>query len=223
MDELDLALRPTAVIESDHPLITALADRLTANASDPAERARRLFEHTRDSIAYTVRAPFHLLEHYRATGILARGSGYCVQKSIVLVALARAARIPARLVFADIVNQRIPDGLAEAMGSCKFVWHCYTELHLGGRWLQATPSFDRALCERHAFPLVRFDGTRDAILPPVDEQGRPFVEYLAHHGSYPDLPPLDEMLAAWDRAYGAERVALWRQAASQESTTVPGL
>ena len=211
VQEMQQFLEPTESIEAKHPRIIELSEGIVSGISAVPDRASRLFEHVRDEIGYTVHSQFHDISHYRATATINRGWGFCVQKSIVLVSLCRAAGIPARLVFADIINHRIPDALVEMMGSNLFVHHCYTELHIDGRWLQATPSFDRGLCEKHQYPLVEFDGSQHAILPALDTAGRPFVEYVAHHGSFADLD-LEPMLAHWVEAYGDERVARWRAA-----------
>ena len=96
--------------------LTSRTAGIRVDASDEADRARRLFEWTRDQIRYTVYAPFHLPEHYRPTRVWDWGAGYCVQKAVFLVSLARAAGIPARLVFADIINHRTPEALAGHTG-----------------------------------------------------------------------------------------------------------
>ncbi|MBN2497615.1 MAG: transglutaminase family protein [Deltaproteobacteria bacterium] len=212
MEDLQAFVEPTEVIDSHHPRIRELAAEACAGADGQAERARRLFERVRDGIRYTVNAPFHLREHYRASAVLARGYGYCVQKAVVLAAAARASGIPARLAFADIINHRAPAALVERMGSRVFTYHSYTELLLAGRWLQVTPAFDRALCAERGFPLVVFDGHDDAIFPALDEAGQPFVEYVIRRGSFADLP-FEEILAGWIAAYGSERVEEWSRAA----------
>jgi transglutaminase-like putative cysteine protease len=179
-----------------------------------------LFLFVRDGIRYSMVVPFFAPEHYRASAVLARKSGYCVQKAVLLAALARAAGIPARLVFVDIRNHRAPERVIEMMGTNLFTYHSYTELYLGGRWVAATPAFDRITCEQQGYPLVVFDGQHDAIFPPVDDQGRPFVEYVHTHGTYPDVP-LEELLRAWERAYGKQRVTAWKKAFVEG--LVPGL
>ena len=113
-------LQATESIEAKPPRIIELSERIVSGATSVPEKASRLFEHVRDQIGYTVHSPFHNISHYRATATIDRGWGFCVQKSIVLVSLCRAAGIPARLVFADIVNHRIPDALIEMMGSKLF-------------------------------------------------------------------------------------------------------
>ncbi len=198
------------IIETGHERIRALVAPLRLAASDPADLARRIFELARDSAVYSPYVPFYERAHYRATTTLDRGRGFCVQKAVVLVTLARAVEIPARLVFVDMRNHRAPQHLIDILGSDLFTWHCYGRLFIDGQWLDATPAFDRALCEEHDLPLVEFDGHKSAIFPTKDNAGRPYVEYVTHHGVFDDVP-LAPMLAAWDSVYGAEKVADWRQ------------
>jgi len=67
-----------------------------------------LFYFVRDEIKYTIYISKLREKDNRATEILSRKKGYCVQKAVLLVALARASGIPARLRFADIVNFKLP-------------------------------------------------------------------------------------------------------------------
>jgi hypothetical protein len=207
---VDEFLKPTETIECDHPRIVALAKEITEGAQDEHEKARRLFLWVRDQVEYSLYNPFFLMEHYTATGILDRGQGYCVQKSLVLVTLARASGIPSRLIFADMRNHLVPDNFLEMAGTNLFVYHCYTDMHLGGKWIQMTPSFHKQLCEEMGYPIVEFDGHNTAIFPPTDSKGRQFVEYIHNHGPFPDVP-LEPMLKAWEDAYGHDRVTLWKQ------------
>jgi transglutaminase-like putative cysteine protease len=210
MEDISTYLHPTPAVESDHPRIVALCRQLGAGTTDERERARRLFRYVRDTLAYSLHNPMFRIEHYRATAVLDRGRGFCVQKAVVLCALARAAGIPARLIFADIINHRAAARMREVLGGEIFVYHCYVEMHLGDGWLQMTPSFERSLCEEHGYPLVDFNGKDSAIFPPTDAAGRPFVAYLRHHGRFADVPLLP-MLAAWETAYGKAQVDLWRR------------
>lgn len=204
-------LRPTATIESTHPRIVALAGQIAKGAEDEYEKARRLFLWVRDQVAYSLINPFFLPEHYRATGILERGRGYCVQKAVVLCTLGRASGIPSRLIFADIKNHLAPENFLQLAKTNLFVYHSYTDMYLGGEWIQMTPAFDRKLCEKVGYPLVEFDGRHTAIFAPQDEQGRKFVEYVRHHGAFEDVP-LKPMLDAWEAAYGRDQVEAWKQA-----------
>jgi len=211
LSDQQIYLQPTETIECDHPRITALAKETTEGAGDEHEKARRLFLWVRDRVKYALDNPFWLLEHYKATGILDRGQGYCVQKAMVLCTLGRASGIPSRLIFADIINHKVPQTFLEMAGTNLFVYHCYTDMYLGGEWVQMTPAFHKKLCDEMGYPLVEFDGYHSAIFAPTDENGRRFVEYIRNHGPFADVP-LEPMLKAWEDAYGRDKIELWKSA-----------
>lgn len=204
-------LRPTEVLDSDHPDLIHFAGHVTQGMSDPREQARRLFYTVRDEIAYDVHTPFFLPEHYRASSILKRGRGFCVPKACLLCAACRAIGIPSRLGFADIRNYGASSELIEMMGCNLFTFHGFVELFLGGQWIKVTPAFDRKVYETHNIAPVEFDGYTDAVLPSHDLNGNPYVEYVSYHGSFEDLP-LDRILEAWRDVYGADRVRAWTDA-----------
>ncbi len=214
----DLApfLAPTYTVESEHPTVLALKQRACHGVDDDHQRARRLFLLARDSIRYSPYTPFFALEHFKATATLKRGSGQCIQKAVLLTSLLRSAGIPSRLVFADITNDLARDNVFEFLGTNLLVYHSYVQLYLDGAWLAVTPAFDRELCLEHGFPLVDFDGWREAVFPRHDSLGRSFVQYHAHHGTFADLP-LERILRAWSRAYGPQRLESWKRALRQES------
>ncbi|MBI5489328.1 MAG: transglutaminase domain-containing protein [Deltaproteobacteria bacterium] len=186
-------LAATEFIESDAPEIRELA--VSLRGPTPQATAVALFDWVRDRIRYDPKAAVDDRDSYRATRVLARGSGYCVQKAILLAALARAAGIPARLGFADVRNHQSPAWLREAMGTDVFIFHGYVEFLLGGRWVKATPAFDEASSRKAGVLPVTLDGTNDAMLHPVDPRGHPYIEYLRDRGSYVDAP-VDEIRAA---------------------------
>ncbi len=203
-------LAASDIFETGHPRVRHLVDPLLEAAAGEVDLARRIFERARDAVAYSPYVPFSDRVHYRASTTLERGRGYCVQKAVLLVTMARAAGIPGRLVFVDMRNHQAPPHLVRLLGTNLFTWHCYARLLIRSRWLDATPAFDRAICEEHQLPLLRFDGQSSAIFPARDDLGRPYAEYTAHHGVFDDVP-LGPMLSAWNRAYGAEKVNRWRR------------
>ena len=213
-EQADRYLAPTATIDCNHPSIARIVGRVGGDSSDVYELASKLFAWARDEIAYDVESPFFLPEHYRASFVVERGRGFCIQKAVVLAAFCRRARIPARLVFADIRNHRAPRELVEMMGTDVFAHHCYNELWLGGRWVKVVCSFDKRLCERHDFPLVEFDGRHDALFPDRDAAQRPFVEYVKVHGPRDDVD-VGEVLEAWEKTYGRYRVQEWKRVLSE--------
>lgn len=184
--DLGPALRPTYFIESEAPAIVELARSLEGDT--PTATAIALFYWVRDHIRYDAAAAVDDRPWYRATAILERKSGYCVQKAVLLCALARAAGIPARLGFADVRSHKIAPGLLRLMGTNLFVFHGYVELFLDGRWLKATPAFDPETTRLTGALPVELDGTGDAMLHPVDPEGHPHIEYVRRRGSFADLP-----------------------------------
>ncbi len=196
---MDPYLAPTAFIQSDAPAIVSLAASLARET--PRETAIAAFDWVRDEIRYDPYTAVGGPETYAASAVLARKRGYCVHKAVLLTALCRAAGIGARLGFADVRNHQTPPAMLELMGTDLFVFHGYTELFLDGRWLKATPAFDRASAVKAGALLVELDGSNDAMLHPVDPEGHPHIEYVRDRGHYADLP-LDEILHTLAQTYG---------------------
>jgi hypothetical protein len=73
-------------------------------------------------------------------------------------------------------------------------------LLLDGRWVKATPAFNVEMCRRFGVKTLEFDGTRDSLLQPYDEQNRRHMEYLRDHGLFDDLP-YERAVADWRAGY----------------------
>jgi transglutaminase-like putative cysteine protease len=199
-NELAAYLRPTPCVESDAPAVLAFAARVTDGAATARERAVRLFYAVRDEIRYDPYGVILTQEGLRATAVLERGAGFCVAKAVVLAAAARAAGIPARLGFADVRNHLTTERLRTQMGTDVFAFHGYTELHLDGRWVKATPTFNQSLCERFGVKPLEFDGENDSLLHPFDAAGQRHMEYLRDRGTHADVP-IEEMRAIFAEHY----------------------
>ena len=188
MDNFQPYLKPTEAIDSEHEMIQELAEKLTHDCTSEVEKAIKLFYFVRDSIRYNIYMASVFLEDFKASTVLRRGKGYCVQKAVLLTALGRAALIPSRLSFAKIKNHRIPAHLMEKMGTNIFPRHGYNQFFLSGKWISAAATFDRELCTKNKLPTVEFDGIHDAILPQTDLNGNPYIEYLEKYDPQADLP-----------------------------------
>lgn len=188
-------LEPTPTFDSDSGSIKEKARELTQGLQDEIERAKALFYFVRDGISYNLYVPKHMPEHFVASNTLARGKGYCVQKAVLLVTLARASGIPARLCCAKIRNHLVPAKVLEILKSNIFPWHGYAELYLDGKWVKATPAFDLKMCEDNGLVPVEFDGRNDAQFPTHNKKGRPHIEYLLYRGIFDDVP-LDDIRKA---------------------------
>jgi len=210
MDPMDEKyLLPTPIIDSDHERVVGFAMEATQDGADgPMEKAVKLYYAVRDGIWYDPYYPFYLPAHYRASNVLKSGRGFCVCKASLLCAAGRACGIPSRVGFADVQNHLATKQLIEMMGSDLFVYHGYTEFYLEGKWVIATPAFNAELCRKHNVMPLDFNGREDSIFQPYNLAKRQFMEYVAYHGSYWDIP-VDRIVAAWETAYGKERVRLW--------------
>jgi transglutaminase-like putative cysteine protease len=121
-----------------------------------------------------------------------------VDKALLLAAGARALGVPSRLHFANVRNHVGTARLEAHLGTDLLVYHGYTELWLDGRWVAATPAFNRELCERLGVAPLDFDGIHDSVFQEFDRGG--FMEYVTDHGVHADIP-IDAMVAAWRLHY----------------------
>lgn len=211
LEEYEPYLAPTAMIDSDHPDVRRFAESVTSGAESRVEAAVRLYLAVRDGIRYNPYMPFQNPEDYQASRVLRSGRGFCIPKASLLCALARASGIPCRLGFADVRNHLATRELIEFLGADVFVFHAFVEFLLDGRWTKATPAFNKELCERHGVPPLEFNGVEDSLFQPYNDRKQKYMEYLKLRGSYEDVP-LSEILSAWSKTYGPERLRLWARA-----------
>lgn len=209
MEEMDIRyLSPTPIIDSDHTSIVMHAKKSVGECTDPVQQAVRIYYAVRDGIWYDPYHPFYLPMHYQASNILKGGRGYCVCKASLLCALGRALGIPSRLGFADVRNHLATKQLLDFLGSDLFVYHGFVEFFLEGKWVKATPAFNKELCERHRVAPLEFNGREDSIFQPYNLESEQFIEYVADHGTYADVP-VETIVSAWKKAYGEDRVQRW--------------
>lgn len=182
-------LRPTEFLDFDAPSVRGFAEEAVRGAQNDSERAVRLFYRVRDSIRYD---PYRISldrDIYKASHVLSVGAGFCIPKANLLAATARAVGIHSAIGLSDVVNHLCTDKLRRAMGGVElFIHHGYTLLYLGGRWVKAAPAFNIELCRKFGVLPTEFDGTSDALLQPIDAQGRRHMEYVTNHGAWPDFP-----------------------------------
>ena len=90
--------------------------------------------------------------------------------------------------------------LRALVGGDVFYYHGYTEMAVAGRWVKATPAFDRVLCDKFGVRPLEFDGRSDSLFHAYDRGGRRHMEYLRDHGAHADVP-VDEIVATFAREY----------------------
>ncbi len=193
-------IEPTSYINCDNPDILRFALEASGAAGSKKDQAVRLYYAVRDGFAYN---PYCLTldkAHYRASYVLERREGFCIQKAILLAAAARALEIPARLGFANVRNHLATKKLLKLMKTDLFVFHGYTALNLDGKWVKATPAFDIRLCERFGTLPLEFDGSADSVFHPYDSSGKRHMEYVHDYGIFDDFP-FDQMLYEFEKYY----------------------
>ena len=179
----------SAFLDHDAPAVRAFVEQaLAGDAGGPTERAVRLYYAVRDGIRYDVYGADLSRDGLRASSVVRAGKGFCLHKSILYAATLRAVGIPSRLVLTDVRNHLASQRLKELVGGDVFRFHCLTSLHLEGRWVRATPVFNRTLCRLYRIAPLEFDGTADSVHHPYDARGRRYMEFLHEHGEFDDFP-----------------------------------
>jgi uncharacterized membrane protein YdfJ with MMPL/SSD domain len=209
--EPDAALAVTRYCDHDDRAIQVVLSELSRDGrSAGAERAGgdvavavAAFEFVRDEVAYTLGS-----WGVSASSTLGQRSGMCTNKANLLVALLRAADIPAAYGVMR-VNAREYFGVIGPAFLTRYIspesTHVYAAAFLDGRWVKCDPSTDREMASRTAHfcrqtQLIEWDGTCDSLdfLDPV--------HVYADLGLYADI---DELFEKPARGATPERLALW--------------
>lgn len=186
--ERAVCLAPAEFVDSDHPEVQALAAQTIAGAATQQDKLRALYLAVRDGVRYDPYVDFRSAGVFRGSSVLRAQRGYCVGKAAAFAALCRAAGIPARVCFADVRNHLATENLTKSMGTDLFAWHGYTECWSGDRWVKASPTFNRTLCDKLGVAPLDFDGRSDAVMQAFDTKNARFMEYVRDHGAYFDVP-----------------------------------
>ncbi|MEM0996960.1 MAG: transglutaminase family protein [Bacteroidota bacterium] len=199
-------LTPGTFVDSDHPGVLAFAQQHTDPGQNLRERAVALFYAVRDGFRYNPYILHFKAEDMKASAFLHRTEGHCVDKANLYAAVCRAVGVPSRLHFANVRNHIGTARLEEFLKSDVLVFHGYAEVYLDGRWVVATPAFNRELCTRVGVAPLEFDGVQDALFQEYtaaqDDSGpRRFMEYLHDHGHFADWPR-ERFLATMKKHYG---------------------
>ncbi|MFI0423541.1 transglutaminase family protein [Spongiactinospora sp. 9N601] len=179
-------LQATYFLDHDHPDVRSFAEQATGRT--PRERAVSLYYQVRDGIRYEIYGADLSQEGLRASQVLHAGSGMCVHKSVLYGAALRALGTPSRLVLVDVRNHLASERLIKLIGGDVFHYHCLTSVNLEGRWVKATPVFNKLLCRLYGMTPLEFDGLSDSVYHPFDQHNRRHMEIVRNRGVHSDLP-----------------------------------
>ena len=120
-------MKATKNCQVNNAQIQALAAKLTDGLTSPSAKAEAIYNYVRDSISYS----FYYDTKYGAVGTLNSKTGNCVDQAHLVIALFRAANLPARYVH----------------GTCTFssgtYGHVWAQVLLGDIWTVADPTSNR--------------------------------------------------------------------------------
>lgn len=190
MEDLSIYLQPTEFFDFNKKRVKETALEITKGLKDDKQKAIALFYWVQNQIKYNMFTYYPKIKaNLKASVTLRRRNGFCMSKATLLSTFARAVGIPARIHMVDIINHKISKRVVDLMGTNAFHCHAYSELFLNGKWVKATPVFDRETSIKGGFlPIIEFDGEHDALFESVGEDGKIFVEYIGDWGSYADVP-----------------------------------
>lgn len=181
-------LKSTEILDSDHPRIQAFAKKVTQGARLNQQKATRIYYMVRDGWMYN---PYNINfnpAYMRASTVLERDEGHCLDKANLMITLLRAVGIPARLRLAKVRNHIAAEQMIQAFGTDELTPHGYVEVWLQERWVKATPAFNKELCNKLNVATLDWDGEHDSIFQEFDSNGGQFMEYLEDYGAFDDLP-----------------------------------
>lgn len=123
--------------------IKSVVDRLMVGTETDEQKIEKLFYFVRDEIKFGWVYP----QEIPAEEVLRNSKGVCMQKTNLLVAMAREAGLQARFHFMYVHKNALEDFLPEYAHD-KWVDpfpHTFPEVFLNGRWISMEPTIDREL------------------------------------------------------------------------------
>ena len=125
--------------------IKEIVEKLTNGAKTDEDKMERIFYFVRDEI------PFHFINSYYVSGedVLKKRRGVCMNKAVLLVAMAKEAGILARFHYSWVT----PECLIDLIHSIHYknlpnpFLHIFAEVKLKNKWVPMDAIFDNKLFE----------------------------------------------------------------------------
>jgi len=154
-------IAPSHYIDSDHPAILALARSLTGKLTDDVEKAKAIHRWVTGNISYDYAAYLNGggQEIMKASEVLEAREGLCRDYAILTAALARAAGIPARVVY----------GQAGSNPGWDDQYHAWNEFLIDGKWVSLDTTWDAGYIKNGNFVRAQSD---KYFIPAASEFGK---------------------------------------------------
>lgn len=145
-------LKPTMFVQSDNPKIVAKAKEIVGDETNALAISEKLCRWVHDNVHTTFSARLT-----NALEVLENLQGDCTEHSILFIALARAAGLPAREVAGLIYVEGERPG---------FYFHQWATVWVG-KWIDVDPTFDQPLADVTHIKLAEGDLLNQAKLIPI--------------------------------------------------------
>jgi hypothetical protein len=126
-------LRPTPLLDFEHPAIASLVTERGWRALPPKERIGAIYDFVRDEIAFGYNAGDDL----PASRVLAEGIGQCNTKATLFMALLRAAGVACRF-HGFTIDKALQKGAVTGFAyrlAPRDILHSWVEARFEGRWV----------------------------------------------------------------------------------------
>ncbi len=159
---------PNNLIQSDDPLIVKMAAEAAGDSKDPWKTAVALESY----VKRTIKLKDFSQAFATAAEVAKSRVGDCTEHAVLLAALARARKIPARVAI----------GLVYMQGAQAFGYHMWNEVYIGKRWIPLDATLGRGGIGAAHLKLVdsSLEGASaySSFLPIVHVAGRLKIEVL---------------------------------------------
>ena len=169
---LEEYLKPTELCDCGNPEIINKSNELIGQDSKPKDAAIKIFNFIRDEIPFEANKADE-----KASDTLQRGSGFCVTKSNLQIALLRAIGIPARYhhvhLRKEILSGVIPAASLDLIPEGVITYHPWCECYLNNNWVSCEALYPKKLVSelrqggfitKEQIPTIDWDGETDLIL-----------------------------------------------------------
>ena len=183
--------------DHDHPAIRELSARLTQSETTARGKLDRIFHYVRDDIRFGFPVDGDFV---KASDTIRMGYGQCNTKATLLLALCKAAGIPARIHF-SLISKDIQKGFFTGPAYWlmpKEISHSWIEVEIDGRWrridtfINDLPLFNAAKAKIKrlgwsvGYSVALKDGEASAELDLEHEAYQQMAAVTEDHGTWDD-------------------------------------